>query len=349
MKRHATLLLFAVLALTGACAQILGFRAPGHRPFEHRAHVLKGITCTRCHAGVSTAGDEGPLHLPTSDDCRSCHQKPHDEATCSNCHGFPAARAGAMAARESLRFEHRTHNARAKGNCVRCHLDIAQGADILRPRMATCGSCHEHSEQLAGNKCEPCHINLRDEGLKPDDHLIHGGNFLREHGIRAAADRQVCTSCHAERFCVGCHGKTVPALPERLAFDDPMRAGVHRAGFKARHPEEARGDPGLCTTCHAPQVCVDCHTREKVAARSGGHSPHPSGWLGLPGQRNEHGRAAWREPEICAGCHGGAGEALCVGCHKVGGIGGNPHSAAFASRKRPKTDRPCRLCHMSGP
>ena len=95
-------------------------------------------------------------------------------------------------------------------------------------------------------------------------------------------------------------------------------------------------------------MCQDCHAKAKVAARSGGHSPHPSGWLGLPGQRNEHGRAAWREPELCAGCHGGAGEALCVGCHKVGGIGGNPHNASFNGRKRPKTERPCALCHGGG-
>jgi hypothetical protein len=233
---------------------------------------------------------------------------------------------------------------RVEGDCVRCHVDIERGADRLRPRMATCGSCHEHTQQITTD-CDACHVNIREEGVTPDDHLIHEGNFLREHGVRAAADRQICSSCHAERFCVGCHGATVPALPEKLAFDDPMHAGVHRAGFKARHAEEARGDPGLCTTCHQPSVCNDCHAKEKVGALRGGQSPHPSGWLGLPGQSNDHGRAAWRDPEVCAGCHGGAGEALCVGCHKVGGIGGNPHTAAFRSSKRPRTDQPCRMCH----
>ncbi|APR75403.1 Cytochrome c family protein [Minicystis rosea] len=349
MKRYFTLLLVVVVALTAACAQILGFRPPGRRPFEHRAHVLQGIDCNRCHAGVSATGDEGPLHLPGPDACRACHTSPHDERPCEGCHGLPAARAGAMAAREELRFSHRAHVSRVKGNCVRCHLDIGEGAEILRPRMATCGSCHAHREQLATNKCDPCHVSLRDEGKKPDDHLIHGGNFLREHGVRAAADRQICASCHNESSCLGCHGVTAPMLPERRAFDDPMRVGVHRAGFKARHAEEARGDPGLCTTCHAPSVCSDCHAREKRAAMSGGRSPHPAGWLGLPGQRNEHGRAAWREPELCAGCHGGAGEMLCVGCHKVGGIGGNPHNASFSAGRRSKAERPCRLCHGLGP
>jgi hypothetical protein len=127
-----------------------------------------------------------------------------------------------------------------------------------------------------------------------------------------------------------------------------MREGVHRAGFRARHAEEAKGDPGLCTTCHAPNMCTDCHMREKVSATSGARSPHPTGWLGLPGQRNDHGHAAWMEPEICAGCHGGAGETLCVGCHKVGGIGGSPHAAGWSGRGRSMTERPCRLCHSGG-
>jgi len=42
----------------------------------------------------------------------------------------------------------------------------------------------------------------------------------------------------------------------------------------------------------------------------------------------------------CAGCHGGAGEQLCVGCHKVGGPGGNPHGAGFASHKDKRRDVP---------
>ena len=346
-RRYSTLLLLATLASTAACAEILGIRPPGRRPFDHRSHVLKGIGCNRCHAGIAAAGEDGPLHLPTQADCTSsgCHDKPHDEGTCLRCHSIPAARAGVIAARHDLTFQHKKHMPRVHGNCMRCHLDIETGADILRPRMATCGGCHNHGEQIVTNQCSPCHKNLRDEGNKPEDHLIHTGNFLREHGVRAAADRQSCANCHAEKFCVSCHGVSVPKLPERLKFDDPRGAGIHRAGFKSRHAEEARADPGLCTTCHTPKACSDCHNREKLLPGAGGKSPHPSGWLGVPGQRNDHGRAAWREPEICAACHSGAGEMLCVGCHKVGAVGGNPHVAGFTSRK-PKTDRPCRLCHM---
>jgi hypothetical protein len=34
-----------------------------------------------------------------------------------------------------------------------------------------------------------------------------------------------------------------------------------------------------------------------------------------------------------------------VSCHRVGAPGGNPHPAGWASRKDPRTDSPCRLCH----
>jgi hypothetical protein len=342
-------LLTLTMGLSAGCAGILGFRPPEHRPFEHKAHVNKGINCTRCHVGIGAAGEEGPLHLPSAQDCRSCHPSPehgdYDGQACGNCHGLASTRAGAVQARIDLRFEHKKHIARLNGDCVRCHLDVADGADVLRPRMANCGSCHNHQEQLVKRNCDACHQDLRNEGTQPDDHLIHAANFLREHGTRAGSERQLCASCHADRFCSSCHGPTAPALPERLNFDDPMRAGVHRAGFKSRHPEEARNDPGLCTTCHTPVGCKDCHDREKKSALHGAQRPHPNGWLGLPGQRNDHGRAAWRDPELCASCHGGAGEALCVGCHKVGAPGGNPHAAGWSSRKAKRADQPCRACH----
>jgi hypothetical protein len=182
----------------------------------------------------------------------------------------------------------------------------------------------------------------------PSSHVVHEGDWLREHGARAASTRDLCSTCHAERYCAGCHGKTVAALPEKQFFDDPLREGVHRAGFRSRHSAEARAQPGLCTTCHSPSTCQSCHADTNAAPGTAGKSPHPPGWLGLRGERNEHGPAAWRDPSECAACHSGAGEQLCVGCHKVGGIGGSFHRPGWTSTK-PKTDAPCSYCHAGGP
>src|SRR4030095_15671649 len=107
---------------------------------------------------------------------------------------------------------------------------VARDAESLRPTMAGCLSCHEHREEFDARDCDACHVDLETEGTLPESHLVHDGDFVREHGVRAAAARDLCETCHAESLCAGCHGVTTPALPERLAFDDPLAPGLHRAG-----------------------------------------------------------------------------------------------------------------------
>jgi hypothetical protein len=346
---------FALLLAIGlaACASVLGIRptSPSH-PFEHRAHVLKGISCVECHTGVQTAGDGGPLHLPTDATCVGCHQKPHDDRSCLGCHSEPYVRQAVELARTNLRFTHSQHTLAANGDCVRCHVEVTEARpDAPLPKMATCFGCHEHRDQWTLRDCDGCHVDLAGsgmaEGILPDDHVVHDGDWIREHGARAASERDLCATCHSERQCASCHGEgTVPALPARLAFDEVRLPGLHRAGFAARHADEAHADPGLCTTCHTESSCVDCHTRLAVAPGTTTRSPHPAGWLTTNG--GEHGTQARIDPVSCAGCHGGAGEQLCVGCHRVGGPGGNPHGPGFSSRKDEHHDLPCRSCHGVG-
>jgi hypothetical protein len=346
--RRAALVVLA-LAAGLACARILGFKKAGPRPFEHRAHVLQGVSCPTCHVGVATSGDDSPLHLPDTKTCVSCHTQPHDARECGSCHGSPWTRNAAAEARVHLRFSHAEHVPELSGNCARCHVDVAAEGATLRPRMATCLACHEHAEEFQPENCAACHVDLAAEGIPPRSHLVHDGNFAREHGERAASNRDLCATCHSEKFCGGCHGATVPALPAMRAFDDPTAASVHRAGFRSRHAEEARAQPGLCATCHGQRACVACHDEEGIgAAAAQGVSPHPGTWVGV-GTPNDHGPAARRDPLACASCHGGAGEALCVGCHRVGGVGGSPHPAGFSSQLSRGRDMPCRMCHLETP
>jgi hypothetical protein len=338
--RLPVLLLLSIGA--AACAGVLGLRTAPSHPFEHRAHVLKGINCRECHGRVDEAGETGPLHFPEKADCVRCHERPHDEHDCSGCHGEPHVRGSAALAREHLRFEHSRHVGRMHGDCVRCHQEVAvDRPEALRPAMSVCFSCHQHAEEWRVRSCDGCHVDLPAELSLPTSHVVHDGDFLREHGVRAASSRDLCMTCHSERSCASCHGVgTVPALPARLAFDDVRLSGLHRAGFKARHAEEARADPGLCVTCHGESTCRECHERSKVGARSGGRNPHPAGWMSLGRGGGEHGRSARMDPVSCASCHGGAGEQLCVSCHRVGGPGGNPHGRGFSSSKDKQRDVP---------
>lgn len=337
--------LLMILSLTvAACAGILGLhKKDNSRPFEHRKHTMAGINCVKCHTGIDTAGDDGPLHLPTTASCLSCHQKPHDTRDCSSCHGTTHAREGAFAARKFLRFSHQGHLGNVKGQCVPCHA-AAGTSDTLRPAMAQCFTCHAHKDQFKVRDCDSCHHDLASEHSKPATHVIHDGDFIREHGVRAASARDLCATCHSQQSCDQCHGVTTPTVPWKLTIAPATLSRLHPGNFMARHPEEARAQTGLCTTCHAESSCLACHTERNVAAKKGVPSPHPPNWVRAVG--GEHGRAARLDPVSCASCHGGAGEMLCVGCHRVGGVGGTPHGPGFSSTKDKIKDEPCRLCHV---
>lgn len=340
-------LLACLATLSVACAGVLGIRqGRTSRPFEHRAHVTKGVSCMQCHSGIAGAGDDDPLHLPAPSACVRCHDKPHDSRDCRGCHGEAASRQGAAMARKHLRFEHRTHLKATRGDCVRCHVQVAESSpDALRPTMATCFGCHEHENQWKTRDCAGCHVDLEDERVKPATHVVHDGDWIREHGLRTAAARDLCATCHSEGFCATCHGATVPALPWKLALGDPRAPSLHRAGFRSRHADEARADPGVCSTCHSESSCIDCHSRLAVGGVPNARNPHPAGWLAPSRGGGEHGIQARIDPASCESCHGGSGEQLCVGCHRVGGPGGNPHGPNFSSTKDKLRDLPCRLCH----
>ena len=351
MKKLTLLLLFAMLM--AACAQVLGIRPPEKKPFSHHEHTAKaGIGCLKCHAGILQATDTGPAASPDdATTCVSCHTKPHDPRECSGCHGLDYVRDEAQMDLDHLKFSHATHSPRLKDNCAYCHRGVETDSDHVRPTMALCLSCHEHQEDFAAARtCDRCHKDIRAEEVRPASHVAHDGDWLREHGNRAYSARDLCATCHAEKFCAGCHGLTTPALPEKLAFDDTMRAGVHRAGFVSRHSLEARTQPGLCTTCHnTGEFCESCHAEERSRRRVGGEEPAP-GRVGRPSRRVERPRACGvgRPVGLRRVPHRRRGE-LCIGCHRVGAMGGSPHRPGWTSKMRPTIDQPCRSCHEVTP
>ena len=332
------------VVLVASCAGILGLRRDSPNAFPHRRHVVAGVACTRCHTDVFSNSNK--LHLPSDASCVSCHAKPHDPRPCSNCHATAGTVASLSELRNHLKFDHGRHAKPTSGNCMRCHDAVGQNAATMRPAMATCFRCHDKDAERDGRRCDVCHTDLAESGTLPASHLAHDGDWLREHGVRAASSGDLCETCHQQSFCASCHGQTAPALPATRRFADPITPTIHRAGFATRHALEAKSDPGACTTCHAPDRCAGCHQARNVAG-DGARNPHPAGWVGLTAADNLHGREARRDPASCAACHGGAGESLCVSCHRVGGVGGNPHPPGWSSQL-PMSAMPCKLCHPVG-
>ena len=185
-------LLLMVSILLAACAGVLGVRrAPSH-PFEHRAHVSKGINCLTCHTGVMSSEDDGRLHLPSTEDCVKCHKKPHDSRTCGNSPrrrlraGFCGHGAQASAVRSP------NAHARGKGRLRALpRRDWAERPETIRPKMASCFGCHQHENQWAVRDCDGCHVDMRGEVTPPSSHVVHDGDWMREHGVRAASARDL--------------------------------------------------------------------------------------------------------------------------------------------------------------
>ncbi len=252
----------------------------GHYRFSHRQHLAAGGDCLSCHAGAAVAPTLAQVPRPRMrQDCLSCHV--HKEQ-------FAALR------------------------CQTCHLSLS-----LLPIEALAGFSHEggdylaeHGKQARGGAdlCQTCHTQSfcadchSSRGLalpsvrlaeRTDRQLIHRGDFLSQHALRARADPGGCHRCHSPKACARCHrasgvsasasGARSPHPPDWLSPASPNNHGV-----------EARLRITQCAACHdrgALSNCVRCH---KSVARGGlGLRPHPPGFD----------RGDPRSEEVCRVCH----------------------------------------------
>ena len=134
--------------------------------------------------------------------------------------------------------------------------------------------------------------------------------------------------------------------PDRLT-----RQLIHRGDYVSRHSIEARSNASQCATCHSISRCDSCHVQQGVSfasAVSGAQglprSPHPARFMER-GASEFHGRAARRDIVACASWHDQGAATNCIGCHKSGQFGGNPHPPGFKSALDRKSTPMCSWCH----
>ena len=215
--------------------------------------------------------------------------------------------------------------------------------------MASCLGCHEHQEQFDQGRCEVCHVDLSQYPLEPISAFSHESNWVKLHPTAARSATASCGKCHDQTYCSTCHdAQTVPIpvetrFPERV--DDDFQ--IHRGDWLSRHSLEAQAARSLCERCHSPAFCNNCHVAQNLSpAGTNPRDPHPPGWA-FPGP-NSHATAARNDIGSCQACHDQGPASNCVGCHKVGGIGGNPHPAGFLARHNPAQihrSSMCLYCH----
>jgi hypothetical protein len=219
----------------------------------------------------------------------------------------------------------------------------------MAPPMDACLSCHEHKQEYSAGRCGGCHLDLRKYRLEPLSTFSHQGDFVRELGASARATAETCAQCHEQTFCSDCHAKTVSTKIE-VKFPERVDSYfIHRNDFISRHAVEAQAEPATCRRCHGSSFCENCHQAQNLTPfGSNPRDPHPSGWS-FPGSANFHGTAARRDILSCAGCHDQGAQSICVDCHKVGGVGGNPHPPGWEARHgrdEMMHNGMCHACHL---
>jgi hypothetical protein len=367
--------------------------------FTHDYHTRKpvdgldgeGLSCDFCHENVGTSTHGSDRDIPGHGTCETCHEdwigtaaKPAAAELCAKCHTDPNitisthAQAKMVIPDPNINFAHKSH-VDAGVACVKCHNNVPKKGVATRddyPTMDRCIACHQ--QEGISTDCKTCHFVLPSGKLQLEFHegklspqrlhafAIHDAEFEKDHAAAVKRDKEYCSSCHMESFCVQCHdgvGRT-------------MR--YHPGDWLSVHFMKAKQDETRCQSCHRVQTfCIDCHVKSGVASVNPGAlvtglaeqtrrtvrtngavaiGPHPmraDGWL-APTSKNFHGFFVQRNVRACASCHQ---ENFCVTCHMSGAgtfqpldqRGGNPHGPnpqrLKGSTAGSKTARMCLKCH----
>lgn len=320
----------------------------GSAPTASAGFDHTGITanCGSCHNGT-TASTKPAGHIPTSDNCETCHAtsawRPvltvdHNEVlgTCSSCHN------GALA-----RGKPSDHPATTQ-ECDVCH---AAGSrwDPLRTSSSDDDDDFDHAGITSG--CIACHDNVTEEG-KPADHI---------------PSPDTCELCHnTEEWEPAVPGSPTP--PGTTFLHAPIPPGT------------------MCGTCHNGAIatgltpnhvptlldCGSCHTTSAWSPLAAA-SRAPAVGSVQPGQGFDH---AGVTPSQCATCHNGTlatgrstnhinTTSRCAACHtttqwapvafvdhnQVTGPCANCHNGITATGKsanHPVTNAECNQCHSRG-
>ncbi len=292
------------------------------------------LTCITCHTPRSGASRLDP---PGAVRCNECHQNGAELLASS----MPPPRP------EAINFDHQQHlvHSGIRGQCVTCHPGVVVDGEPRLPPMSTCLECHEAEFQQA--RCTPCHVAEHLVQLRPESFMRHDSNWWRDHARSAERSPQICAECHGETWCSECHSQRRGLPIDQRLPEAIERRLPHPGDFIVRHAIEARARSASCLSCHTSQSCDACHLERGVSAAGlGSVSPHPPGWVSGGGSRAGHGRAARRDIVSCMGCHDHGPLTNCIECHRVGGLGGNPHPAGWDSARSPSAAM-CRYCHAN--
>lgn len=111
--------------------------------------------------------------------------------------------------------------------------------------------------------------------------------------------------------CSECHDDSTKGTMKALTSFN------HTKVFVKNHRYYASKDDRLCSVCHKPSFCADCHTNQvemkpsiKYGYRPDLEMPHRGNFITL------HKIEGKLDPASCYRCHGRANNERCIACHK---------------------------------
>jgi hypothetical protein len=285
------------------------------RPFNHEAHIVRGVACADCHEGAEKEVRAG---MPSKAFCMNCHEdldkekdKPLEKKVAWFLNEAGEARWADFGKQKAdIKFSHAAHM--GKASCLDCHQEMDKNTGLLPAgpqRMTSCIACHQE-KATAKLECISCHVSI-DRLKKPDN---HAQLWMKSHGACAregagVATANNCSLCHQPQACTSCH-QTVP--PQDHTDFWRLRAHGLSAGL----------DRSRCQTCHTTDMCVACHKTAAPVSHTAGwnapqeghcrscHLPLQSSGSCAVCHRDTPGHAAsppkppWHTPNmICSSCH----------------------------------------------
>lgn len=232
--------------------------------------------CERCHRG------QGPLDGGASANCTACHESEGGRMR-TRFHGqllMPAASTPSLEHGLDWLLRHRDTAGNDPSRCESCHAPHECQAchdGRLRPRRIhpgdwlsshavaskqdgqSCGSCHRQQSfclschQRMGLSASGAAANMAQRGPShpPPSVWTTGPSGPQHHGIQARRNLAECVSCHQERDCVRCHGRSGNGA-EGFSAPFGKQMSPHPPGFGVACSSAWSANPRPCLVCHRP-------------------------------------------------------------------------------------------------
>jgi len=134
------------------------------------------------------------------------------------------------------------------------------------------------------------------------NHLSKSESIPAKHPEELELARPDCTECH-EDISTG----TLK----------PYETFRHTGTFVKNHKQYARQSQALCSACHKPSFCQDCHAKKDELKPNVKMSDRPERMLPHRGDYIIQHRLDGRiNPGKCFKCHGTKNNGICKRCHK---------------------------------